>query len=250
MQDSSGRRKMSEESTTGRPSPLSTVTIGPTVTRRRVLLSGLMIGSVLVAGQRSGRAALALSSPPPPIRFDVFRAGDAIGSHEVDFGTVEAGLTVGTRIDIELRVLGVRVFEFRHKSAELWGGDRLQKFDSETLDEDRRFFVTGYATSAGFKITHRKGSDLAPADIMVGSYWRPEIARQRLLIDPQRGTLKEQQLLGKDRVTIPVGRASVQATRYTVTGLTNGWVAYDNRGRWLSAELKAKGSDILYRLRD
>ena len=84
---------------------------------------------------------------------------------------------------------------------------------------------------------------------MVGSYWRPEIARQRLLIDPKRGRLKEQHLLAKDKVTVPVGSASVEATRYTVEGLTNGWVACDSGGRWLSAELKAKGSDILYRLR-
>jgi Family of unknown function (DUF6134) len=208
-----------------------------------------MVGSVLVAGQRSGRAALALSPPPPPIRFDVFRAGDAIGSHEVDFGAIESGLAVRTRIDIEVHALGVKLFEFRHKSIELWIGGRLQKFDSETVDEDRQFFVTGHATSTGFQITHSKGGDLAPADIMVGSYWRPEIARQRLLIDPKRGRLKEQHLLAKDKVTVPVGSASVEATRYTVEGLTNGWVAYDSGGRWLSAELKAKGSDILYRLR-
>lgn len=207
-----------------------------------------MVGSVLLAGQRSGRAAGPLS-PLPPIRFDVIRAGEAIGSHEVDFGAVEAGLAVRTRIEIELRVLGVKVFEFRHKSAELWGGDRLQKFESETTDEDRRFFVTGHSTSTGFQINHSKGSDVAPADIMVGSYWRPEIARQKLLIDPRRGRLKEQQLLGKDKVTVTVGSTAIQATRYTVAGLTNGWVAYDTRGRWLSAELKAKGSEILYRLR-
>ena len=82
-----------------------------------------MVGSVLVAGQRSGRAALVLSPPPPPIRFDVFRAGDAIGSHEVDFGAIESGLAVRTRIDIEVHALGVKLFEFstqKHRTLDRW----------------------------------------------------------------------------------------------------------------------------------
>jgi Domain of unknown function (DUF6134) len=219
-------------------------------TRRSVLVSGLMAGSLLVLGHRSAGAAFAVPRvPPPPVRFDVIRAGDVIGTHEVDFTAADDALVVNTRIDIQVHILRVKVFEFRHKSTETWGAGRLQKFDSETLDDDSRFSVNGRATADGFQITHRKGSELAPADIMAGSYWTPEIARQTLLLDPQRGRLKEQQLLSKDTVSVPIGRASVEATRYTLTGLTNGWIAYDERGRWLSAQLKKKGSDILYRLR-
>jgi hypothetical protein len=98
-------------------------------------------------------------------------------------------------------------------------------------------------------MTNRKGVEMAPADIMVGSYWTPEIARRTQLIDPQRGRVKEQQLVSKDAVKIPVASTPVDATRYTLAGLTNGWVAYDNRGRWIAAELEKKGSDIRYRLR-
>ena len=74
----------------------------------------------------------------------------------------------------------------------------------------------------------------------MGSYWTPEIARQTLLIDPQRGTLKQQRLVSEDTVALVIGRSPVEATRYTVAGLTNGWVAYDHIGRWLSAELKKR----------
>ena len=209
-----------------------------------------MACSLLAVGHRSPSAALALPSvPPPPIRFDVLRAGDIIGSHKVDFSAVQDGLAVRTQIDIEVSVLGIKAFEFRHKSTEVWETGRLRTFDSETLDDDSRFIVNGRATAEGFQINHRKGSELAPPEIMVGSYWTPEIARQTLLIDPQRGTLKQQRLVSKDTVALVIGRSPVEATRYTVQGLTNGWVAYDHIGRWLSAELKKKGSDILYRLR-
>jgi Family of unknown function (DUF6134) len=209
-----------------------------------------MACSLLAVRHRSPSAALAMPSvPPPPIRFDVLRAGDVIGSHQVDFSSVQDGLAVRTQIDIEVSVLGIKAFEFRHKSTETWGAGRLRTFESETLDDDSRFFVNGRATAEGFQIDHRKGSELAPPEIMVGSYWMPEIARQTLLIDPQRGTLKQQRLVSEDTVALVIGRSPVEATRYTVAGLTNGWVAYDHIGRWLSAELKKKGSDILYRLR-
>jgi hypothetical protein len=221
----------------------------PTPTRRTVL-GGLIAGSLLVLYQRSARAAFAMPSvPPPPIRFDVIRAGDVIGAHEVDFGLAGDALSVTTRIEVEVRVLNVKLFEFRHNGTEVWADGRLQKFDSETLDDDSKFFVVGRATADGFRMTNRKGVQMAPADIMVGSYWTPEIARETLLIDPQRGRLKEQQLVAKDAIRIPVASASVEAIRYTLTGLTDGWVAYDDRGRWIAAELKKKGSDIQYRLR-
>jgi hypothetical protein len=217
---------------------------------RRTVLGGLTAGSLLILHWRGARAAFAVPDVAPrPIRFDIVRAGDVIGTHEVDFALSGGALSATTRIEVEVRVLGVKLFEFRHNGTEVWADGRLQKFDSETLDDDSKFFVVGRATADGFRMTNRKGVEMAPADIMVGSYWTPEIARETLLIDPQRGRLKEQQLVAKDAIRIPVASASVEAIRYTLTGLTDGWVAYDDRGRWIAAELKKKGSDIQYRLR-
>ena len=146
------------------------------------------------------------------------------------------------------RILGVTAFVFRHESTERWRNGRLQAFDSKTTDDDSEFFVTGRAEAGSFRIINRKGTEMAPADIMVGSYWTPLTARQTQLIDPQRGRVKAQQLLSTDAMAIQVRNVPVQATRYRVIGVTDGWVAYDAAGRWLAAELKKKGSDILYRV--
>jgi hypothetical protein len=209
-----------------------------------------MAGSLILLQEWSARAAFAVPRvPPPPIRFDVFREGEVIGAHEVDFALSGEALSVETRIEVEVRILGVKLFEFRHNGTEVWADGRLQKFDSETLDDDSKFFVVGRAEADGFRMTNRKAVEMAPADIMVASYWTPEIARRRQLIDPQRGRVKEQQLLGKDIVKVLVGSTTVDATRYTISGVSNGWVAYDDRGRWLAAEMNKKGSEILYRAR-
>jgi len=221
---------------------------------RRAALGTVILGgaATLLAGavvRPAAGAPLVPRTPPPAIRFDVVRAGSVIGRHDVDFRPGRDGYAVNTKIDITVRMLGVTVFEFHHTGTETWAGGRLQAFDSETKDDDSNFFVIGRATADGFQITHRKGTETAPADIMVGSYWTPEIARRQLLIDPQRGRLKPQQLLGRDTLSVDVGGTPVATTRYRLSGVTDGWVAYDDRGRWLAAELKKKGSDILYRAR-
>jgi len=215
---------------------------------RREVVGGLVAVLPLLLAERAGAAPARIPPvPPPAIRFDVLREGAVIGEHLVDFARLDGGYSVQTRIEIAVRILGVKVFEFRHKSTEVWKKDRLVTFESKTRDDDSEFFVDGRATASGFEMTNRKGVETAPADIMVASYWTPEIARQTLLIDPQRGRVKPQQLVATDTLAVPVAGASVNTTRYRLTGITNGWVAYDDRGRWLAAELQKKGSDILYR---
>ena len=218
---------------------------------RRFVLAGLITGPFL--GLPAGRPEAAElgtvpSNPPPPIRFDVIRQGDVIGSHQVDFTPGAGNYAVHTHIDATVQLLGVTVFAYKHEGTEVWSDGRLVQFDSETIDDKSQFFVHGKAAGGDFQLTNRKGSETAPADIMVASYWTPEIARRTLLIDPQRGRLKTQQMLGKDTVSIPLPTGPVRAARYQVTGITEGWVAYDG-GRWIAAELRKKGSDIFYRLK-
>lgn len=225
---------------------------------RRQVLRGLGAAALAASGlllPDTGRAApapavaLLPASLPPPIAFDVLRGGDVIGSHLVDFHGSGSDFSVRTRIDIVVRLLGITVFVFRHDGTERWRDGRLQAFDSKTTDGDGEFFVTGRASGDTFSITHRKGTEVASADIMVGSYWTPSIARQTQLIDPQRGRVKTQQLLSTDTLAVPVDGKPIETTRYRVIGLTDGWVAYDATGHWLAAEVKKKGTDILYRLR-
>lgn len=220
----------------------------------RGLAGGILAtGTLLLPGGRGAAAPAPSRLPavlPPPVRFDVLRGSDRIGSHQVDFQGGITDFSVRTRIDIAVRLLGVTVFVFRHDGTEQWRNGRLQTFESKTTDDDSEFFVSGRATAEGFSISHRKGSELAPADIMVASYWTPSIARQTQLIDPQRGRLKPQQLLGTDPLKVAVAGKPVETTRYQVTGVTEGWVAYDAGGRWLAAVVKKKGTDIVYRLQE
>jgi Domain of unknown function (DUF6134) len=242
-----GREEMlTDDQTRGNAKPLP---LTQRVTRRE-FVAGIVAVGIFSLGPKDAMAAFSQPrAAPRPVRFDVIRAGDVIGKHDVDFKLKGGGLTVRTTIDITVRILGLTVFEFQHEGTELWRGGLLQAFDSQTHDDDSDFFVVGRAGAGGFSITNRKGTLTAPADIMVGSYWTSEIARRPQLIDPQRGRVKDQQILGTDAFSVPVDGRAVETTRYRVNGVTDGWVAYDTTGAWVAAELNKKGSDILYRVR-
>lgn len=198
--------------------------------------------------RRPGWAQLLPNVPPGGIRFDVLRGDRVVGRHEVDFRATGNRLQVETRIDVVVSVLAVVVFRYRHLGIETYEGDRLVRFESETDDDGARFRVNGDARPDGFAIATAKGMVIAPSDILVGSYWTPRVIERRLLIDPKRGRVKEHVVAGRDRITVPVQGTARAATRYRVSGIISGTVAYDDDSRWIAATLVSKGSEIVYRL--
>lgn len=212
------------------------------LTRRQLLLAACGLGLM------ASPAAALPAAPERGIRFDLVRSGVSIGSHTVDFGIDGGGLGVETRIDVRVAPLGVVLFAYRHRSRERYEGDRLVAFDSETDDDDSRFFVHGRAETDGFRVRTKKGEALLSADTMVGSFWTPATLARPMLLDPQRGRLKPQTIEGRERLRLTLAGQEVAATRYRISGIINGTVTYDDAGRWLAATLLKKGSEIVYRL--
>lgn len=223
--------------------------IGRALSRRRALQTAAAAAGGLLVLQRPGWAQLLTAVPTGGIHFDVLRGDRVVGHHEVNFRVAGSRLQVETRIDVAVSVLAVVVFRYRHLSIETYEDDRLVRFESETDDDGARFRVNGDARSDGFAIATDKGMSIAPSDILVGSYWTPRVVERRLLIDPKRGRVKEQVVSGRERITVAVQGTARAATRYRVSGIITGTVAYDDDGLWVAATLVSKGSEIVYRLR-
>ncbi len=182
------------------------------------------------------------------MRFDILMADDVIGYHQVEFDGFGDELLVETRIEIEVKLLFLTLFEYSHRSAATWKADRLEAFASTTNDDGRLDSVVGQARENGFEVQGRKGTTLAPADVMVGSFWNPDILSHDLLIDPQKGTLKEQVIHDRERTTLTVGGEPRPVTRYRLSSILDGEVYYDDRGKWVGGTFKKKGTSIRYRL--
>src|SRR5512144_2998103 len=86
------------------------------VSRRRALRLGVGGIAAAVAARSEALRAEPLPgplTPPPPVRFAVFALGSEIGRHQVHFGpAASAGFVADSEIDIDARVLGVRLFRY------------------------------------------------------------------------------------------------------------------------------------------
>ncbi|MFO1153357.1 MAG: DUF6134 family protein [Rhodospirillales bacterium] len=221
------------------------------LSRRSVLFLGIggIVGPAVV---RPGRLlAEPLPGPtvaPPPVRFDVFALGSAIGRHQVDFRPANGGFIADSDIDIDAKVLGVRLFSYTQKTSETWANGRLQAFTSTGVDDGKSFSASGRATGGAFVIEGSKGKITAPADVMLATYWSSLMLSRPQLINPKRGNLKEQTVKPAGQTTVRAGDGERTATRYDITGVLDGALFYDQEDHWVGAAFDRKGATVEYRL--
>ncbi len=229
---------------------------GSLLSRRRLLVAGAvtLAGAGLprrAAGSVTGNVTGGFADVPlRPIDFEVLRGGAAIGSHRVRFERRGDRLEVRMQIDIAVRILGLTVYSYRQDSLETWVGERLHAYDSDTTEDDARFVVVGRAGADGFDVTAKKERAVAPADIMIASYWTPAICIQTRLIEPKRGRLREQQVLGEVPVEVRIGGTVRPAREFRIAGILDGSCTYDEAGRWVGARFRKRDSEIVYQLQD
>lgn len=197
----------------------------------------------------AGQPSLLASVPQRRLVFDVYGLDQNIGSHEVTIDGSADSFVVRSEVDIDVRALGLSLYTYRHSGVETWRQDRLFAFASKTVGDERSEKVVGKATKRGFEVRGRKGLVVAPAGIMVGSFWTERIMAQTVVLDPQKGTLEKQVVHSRERTTWPVGGKPRPVTSYRVSSVLDGDIAYDDSGRWVGARFEKKNTDIEYRLR-
>lgn len=213
-------------------------------------LGRLALGAAVTAAHPALAAEPGLLSTVPErrLRFDVLGLGQTIGRHEVRIEGSASGFVVRSDVDIDVSPLGITLFSYRHSGTETWKNDRLVAFESESRGDDRTDSVVGRAVEGGFEVKGRKGTIVAPADIMVGSYWTSRMMSRAVLLDPQKGVLEDQVVHGRERRPWEVRGHSRPVTVYNISSILDGEIAYDGSGRWVGARFKKKSAQIEYRL--
>lgn len=241
---------------------------------RREIMGSAAAATVLAFGAGAARAAPAAPAVPAtsaapaagPLRmadpqavmkaastgqlvFDIAWTDIVGGTLVSRFETVGDEIRAFTNIDASYFILWMPAIDYHLAVRETWRGDRLVAFESDTRDRGRRESVRGQAVDGGFEVTGRKGRLMAPADIIPATFWNPEIVTRDVVLDPQKGTLEDQEVKGHDRTTLSVMGQPLPVDRYRLDSVVKGDVYYEDKGQWAGGRFKKKGFHIDFRRR-
>jgi hypothetical protein len=193
------------------------------------------------------------SGPWPPngtLRYAVIKDGERIGTQTVDFRREGERLTVETRVDALVSLLGVPVFRFHHEAEERWIDGRLAAFQSETDDDGEARRVEARLEGDGLAVLYNGRPRAAPAGILPGSLWHPGTVEATSLFDPFRGKVWNIHVADRGVETVTARGAAVSAHRYDISGdvIRQVWYGPDGRiararfptkdGAWVTLELE------------
>lgn len=187
--------------------------------------------------------------PSGKYTFAIMSGDMPVGTHVSQFSREGEDTIVETTIEAGMKLLFVKVFEYRHRSREVWREGRLIAFDSETIDDGNRMFVTARATPEGLRVDSSSGSYVAPLGTMVGSLWNPATLNQKQLIHVENGRLEKIRIVpvGTEIVSTPDGRR-LEANRYRLAGSVDIDLWYAVPERTLAKlRFTIRGHDIEYR---
>ena len=84
--------------------------------------------------------------------------------------------TVHSHAEFAVKLLGLTVYDYRHRAQEQWQGDCLQRIESSTSD-------------GGESVRVALDTDNLPPCIMSYAYWHPGLLQQTRLVNTQSGNI-------------------------------------------------------------
>jgi hypothetical protein len=192
-----------------------------------MLLSSLLLVMLLaVAESRAARA----ETPQGIFIYTISREGAPIGQQRMEFVSDGAKLRVLSRIDLEVTLLGMKIFGFNQQVEEVHDGDKLMSLTSEADDDgtDRKVNLT---LQGDLLKGNYNGNDRAVDPKLITSlFWRTPALGEIQLIDTLRGKVRDVSVkdLGPETLTLPVGR--VETRHYQLRGEWERELWYDANG--------------------
>jgi hypothetical protein len=182
------------------------------------------------------------------IGFDVLRNGEVVGSHVTTFVHEGSELTVSSKMNLKVRLLGIPVYSFDYTSLEKWSDGVLSHLDVDVKDGADRIKISSQLSKEGLTITYPSGTYVVLGPIISTNHWNADIVKQSRVLNTLTGKINQVKLVNRGKEVIPIKDSTILATRYDYTGeLTDTSVWYDTNGRWSKLEFKARdGSTVKY----
>lgn len=130
------------------------------------------------------------SSLPGPrtLTLDVFLDERAIGLQRFDLEPAPIGLRIISAVDFEMRILGFKAFGHNHRNQEEWRGGCLDKIQSTTDSNGRRYRVEGSALNGTFPVDATGVATQIRDCVGPFAYWdKSQLLSREKLLNPQTG---------------------------------------------------------------
>lgn len=215
-----------------------------TAVRRAGLIAALLLPWLLVSWPA---AAGWLDARPPEGRLDytITRDGSPVGQQSVEFIHNGHGFIVRTEIEIEVGLLSMVLYRFKHDAVETWVDGRLVGFVSKTDDDGKDRAVDLSAEGDRLKGVYNDNPIDFPGGIIPASLWHPGTVKASVLLDPIRGRNRE--VAVEDRGTEPLkwNGGEIETRHFSIIGQINRELWYDLDGKLVQVRFQHKdGSEI------
>ncbi len=182
------------------------------------------------------------------IAFDVFRAGDRVGSHTVRFARSGRELRVESAMDLEINVLFFTVFRYRYRAEERWQNLQLQNLVSQVDDNGRKYGVGAARDGDVINLTRPDDTSITvAAPVIPTNHWNPAVLKATRVLNTLTGRINQVKIIPRGLEQVATENGPVQAMRYAHTGALQNEVWYDSAGRWVKLRFQGRdGSTIDY----
>ena len=172
--------------------------------QRRDFLTGM--GLLAALGPRAVSAVVNDVLPPEGVilNYRVLFNGSDIGHQRIRIREhdVAGHVVVEHDTKLEVRILFAVAYSLDHKSTEIWEGFTLKSVKSETIENDQRTLVEGWATDKGFRLDNQKSQWLTPGELVTAdSFWIAAALEAASVVNTRTGDTAKPVLkkIGEDR---------------------------------------------------
>jgi len=198
-------------------------------------------------------AATQTAAMAETLHYTVLRDGKTIGTHDVTVEGKGEMTQVRVNTDIEIKVLFVTAYKFKHKSQEIWAGGKLVSLTSTTDDDGTDKKLTARAANGRITVDSVvKGQDRrqnADAGTLPASLWNPETVKQSALLNTLDGKIMKIDVKDIGAESVEAGGKNVDAHHFAISGELTRELWFDTDGRLVRMRFPDKtNSEIVYAL--
>lgn len=206
-------------------------------------LHALAVGLILAVSPLQGVSAASSNE----WRFEVFLDDRPIGFHSFRLDRQGDASLLRSEARFRVRLLGLTLYDYVHRSEELWQDNCLQRVDASTDDNGKDLFVRGSRNGEQLQLENNSGSTDLDGCVMTFAYWNPAILTQQRLLNVQTGQYQAISVQRLGATPLKFQGGSVPAFHYRIsTGENDIELWYSAERDWLGLRSTTRGDRQLH----